>query len=85
MKIRYLKPFTKDFKKLPEAKKKKVTKQIKFLSKDLYHPSLNTRKMKGHDDIWEVRVDYHYRMTFKIIGETLSLRRVGTHEIYHNP
>lgn len=34
---------------------------------------------------WEVRVDYHYRMTFKIIGNTLSLRRVGTHEVYRNP
>jgi len=85
MTIRFLKPFTKDFKKLPDKQKKKVNKQIKLLAQDLFHPSLNTRKMTGHPDVWEARIDYHYRMTFKIDKTVLKLRRVGTHEIYRSP
>lgn len=85
MTIRFLKPFTKDFKKLPEVKKKKVKKQIQLLTRDLSHPSLNAKKMKGHPEIWEARIDYHYRMTFKINNEIIKLRRVGTHEIYRKP
>jgi mRNA-degrading endonuclease YafQ of YafQ-DinJ toxin-antitoxin module len=36
-------------------------------------------------DIWEARIDYHYRMTFVVKGDVLQIRRVGTHEIYRKP
>jgi mRNA interferase RelE/StbE len=80
-----LKPFTKDFKKLPGAKKTKLKQQLQLLVTDLYHPSLNARKMKGYTGVWEARIDYHYRITFKIDKDVVKLRRVGTHEIYRKP
>lgn len=85
MRVRLLKPFTKDFKKLPDTTKKKVWKQIALLAKNLSHPSLKARKMKGHPEVWEARVDYHYRVTFKIDKTVIRMRRVGTHEIYKKP
>jgi len=47
---------------------------------------LHTKKIKGKEDIWEVRVDIHYRMTFEIIGDTIYLRVVGNHDdVLKNP
>lgn len=84
MKVRYSKKFIKDYQKIPQNKQIKVDKAIKHITKDLYHPALNTRKMEGSHK-WEVRVDYHYRMTFEIVEDIIQLSRVGTHEIYRNP
>ncbi len=85
MTIHFLKPFIKDYTKLPDDKQKKVDRLLNLLKQDLYHPGLNARKMTGKEQIWEARVDVHYRMTFKIEGELLVMRRVGTHEIYRRP
>jgi hypothetical protein len=50
------------------------------------HPSLRTKKIKGREDIWEARIDLHYRMTFEIEAETIFLRVVGHHdEVLKNP
>lgn len=84
MTIRLLKPFVKDYGRLPQDKQQKVDKQLRLLSQDFQHPSLNTRKMAG-TDVWEARIDYHFRVTFKIERNVLVMRRVGTHEIYRNP
>lgn len=84
MKIRYSKSFVEDYKKIPQHKQKKIDKAIKLIQEDLYHPGLNTRKMVGVSK-WEARVDYHYRLTFEIVGEAIQMSRVGTHDIYRNP
>ncbi|MEO1256789.1 MAG: hypothetical protein AAFY41_18145 [Bacteroidota bacterium] len=41
--------------------------------------------MTNQSGIWEIRVDYQYRMTFHIDDNYLFMRRIGTHEIYRNP
>lgn len=46
--------------------KKRVKRQLKFLSTDIRHPSLYAKKMKGTEHIWEARIDYHHRMTFQV-------------------
>jgi mRNA interferase RelE/StbE len=37
--------------------------------------------MQGTNDIWEARVTSSYRITFQWTGESLFLRRFGSHDV----
>jgi hypothetical protein len=37
--------------------------------------------MRGVEDIWGASVTLSYRITYEVSGETLVLRRIGTHDI----
>jgi mRNA-degrading endonuclease YafQ of YafQ-DinJ toxin-antitoxin module len=37
--------------------------------------------MHGVEGIWEARVSISQRITFELAGDTLILRRIGTHDI----
>ena len=80
MKIKAYAGFADLYRKLPAAIRKKTDKQISLLSENMFHPSLHTKKIKGKDGIWEVRIDLHYRMTFEIIEDSIMLRVVGNHD-----
>jgi hypothetical protein len=41
--------------------------------------------MGGQNDIFELRVSGYYRITYQQIGETVYLRKIGTHNILRNP
>lgn len=77
--------FGKQYGQLPRNIQKKVDRQILHLAQDIRHPALYAKKMVGQGDVWEGRVDIHYRFTFQIEGDTVILRKVGTHEIYRKP
>ena len=49
------------------------------------HPSLQTEKMEGLDNIWKGRITQNYRFTFRIEGNTYILQRIGSHDIERNP
>lgn len=85
MTVRFSKPFKREYAKLSAPIRKKVDRQIRQLTQDIHHPSLSARKMVNEQAIWEARVDIHYRMTFQLQRDLLTLRRIGTHEIYRNP
>lgn len=85
MTIRLTKPFHKAYRKLPVTIQKKVDRQLKLLETNLSHPGLQSRKMVNKANIWEARVNGHYRFTFQIQGDEFILRKVGTHEIYRKP
>lgn len=72
--------FTLRYRKLPIPAQKKVDKQILNLSRDFFYPSLRTKKLRGHKDWWEFRVDYHYRMIGKKIDQSIILHSVGFHD-----
>ncbi|MDD2717415.1 MAG: type II toxin-antitoxin system mRNA interferase toxin, RelE/StbE family [Candidatus Wallbacteria bacterium] len=80
MKIFAYQKFRKLFRNLPDNIQKKAEKQIKVLSQNIKHPSLQTKKIKGTDGIWEARVDDSYRMTFEIIEDSIYLRVIGSHD-----
>lgn len=81
-KIERTKTFAKQYAKLPVHIRKKVDKQLIFLIEKPDHPSLALKKMIN-SAYWECRVDYHYRIVFRYLDETiLVLLFVGTHEIY---
>jgi len=86
MKIKAYRRFKKAYYTLPQNIQLKVDRQLKMLLEDMRHPSLHTKKIKGKPDIWEARIDFHYRLTFEIVEDTLFLRVVGNHdEVLKNP
>lgn len=86
MKIKAYRRFKKSYQDLPLVIQRKVDKQIALLARDFNHPSLHTKKIKGREEVWEARVDIHYRFTFEIIKDMILLRVVGNHdEILKNP
>jgi len=85
MKFTRLKLFKKDYLHLPQHIRKKVDRQLLTLASNPQHPGIKARKMAGNRDLWEGRINGHYRMTFQIRSKQILLRRVGTHEIYKKP
>ena len=73
--------FDKRYQKLPKSVQKQVDKQISYLEKDFYHPSLHSKKMSGFTDWWEFRISKGYRMIGKRIDNSIILHTVGPHDI----
>ncbi|HEV3277009.1 MAG TPA: type II toxin-antitoxin system RelE/ParE family toxin [Terriglobia bacterium] len=73
--------FEKDFRGLPKELQARTEKALHLLLQDPRHPSLRARKMQGLDDIWEARVSIAYRITYQLAGDTIILRRLGSHDI----
>lgn len=65
--------------KLPLNIQKKTEKQFTFLISDYRYPSLHTRKMGG-GDVFEARIDIHYRFTFQVDGENIYILTIGPHD-----
>ena len=80
MRILAYKRFHRSYQQLHHLIQSKVDKQLRFLAVDLHYPSLQVKRVQGTKDIWEARIDLHYRMTFEIQEETIYLRVVGHHD-----
>ncbi len=80
MKIRLTNSFLKDYKNLDQELRSRVDKQLGFLIDNPRHPSLRLKKLKGTDK-FEIRITGGYRLTFRYEGDTLELRRIGTHDL----
>lgn len=76
----FSKKFSKQYSKLPPSIRNKFDKQIKYLLRDLRHPSVRAKKKQGEKDVWEGRVDRFYRFTFAISGDVATLRTIGPHD-----
>ncbi len=85
MTIRRTDIFLRQYRYLPPYIQKKADRQLVRLLSDLRHPGLYAKKMAGHDDIWEARIDIHHRFTFQIVGDIVILRRIGPHDILRTP
>ena len=86
MKIERTKSFKKDYKELPNIVQERFKKKIVLFIKDIKHPSLRVKKMKGNKDVWEARIDLFYRFTFEMHTERYLLRRIGPHDrVLRNP
>jgi len=79
MKHIFGKGFVKELESLPESIQKKFWKQLTFLLKDLRHPSLHSKKYDEAKNIWQARVDQHYRFYFLINGDVYVLLSIVSH------
>lgn len=71
--------FKKQHQRLPVPQQKKFAKQLAYLTADLRHPSLRSRKMAGADK-FEARIDRHYRFTYIINDSEIWLLTIGPHD-----
>jgi hypothetical protein len=55
------------------------------MERDLKHPSLETRKLKGTNSILEARASKSLRITFNLEGKLIILRTAGEHKILNQP
>lgn len=82
MKVFYSRAFQNDFRDLPKDVQAHAEKQIGLLIDNPRHPSLRVKKIQGiPGSRWEGRVSRGYRFTFDWEGDTVVLRRIGTHDI----
>ena len=84
--------FKKAFLGLPNPIQQKVAKAFVLFQEDPSYPSLGVKKMQGHANIWEGRIDRQYRFTFhfekgEASGDTICVfRNVDNHdECLKNP
>ncbi len=83
--LRWTKAFKKDYKALTDEIKKRAKKQLKILTQNPRHPSLQIKKtkgvvMKGYSNVFEGRITKNYRFFFLIEGDCFILLRCGTHD-----
>jgi mRNA-degrading endonuclease RelE of RelBE toxin-antitoxin system len=67
-------------KKFPPAIKRKTQKSFKLLLEDYHHPSLKSRKMSA-EDVFEARIDYHYRFRFVVDDDDILIISAGIHDV----
>lgn len=70
----------KAYQKLPLVIQQKADRVFNLLLTSPAHPSLRLKKMKGSDDRWEVRIDYHYRFTCTKATHVWIIRTIGPHD-----
>lgn len=80
MKLTIAPEATEQLSKLPKQVQKKANKQFTFLLLNYRHPSLRTRKMGGAN-IFEARIDIHYRFSFQVEGENIYILTIGPHDV----
>jgi addiction module RelE/StbE family toxin len=84
----WLPRFKRDYKKLTPQSQKRINQallQMEREERDLKHPSLETKKLKGTNSIWEARASKSLRITFNLKGNLIILRTVGEHKILNRP
>ena len=69
MRILLSKTYKKGLDDLPQHVQEKADKQLKLLSQDIQHSSLETKKLKGKDNFYSVRVGRDYRILFSFYSE----------------
>jgi mRNA-degrading endonuclease RelE of RelBE toxin-antitoxin system len=79
MKIDYLPRALKALRDAPPAVRKAFFKQAELLERDLRHPSLRAKKYDEVLDLWQARVNKHWRFYFNIVDDTYVVRDIIPH------
>lgn len=58
---------------------RKFQKQLRFLLRDIRHPSLRAKKFDESGDIWQARVDKNVRFYFEIRNDTVTMLSIIKH------
>lgn len=53
----------------PAHVRKAFFKQIRFLERNLGHPSLHAKKYNEAEDKWQARINRDWRFYFRIVGD----------------
>ena len=77
--------FERLFRRLPRSIRDATYEKLALFLEDPSHPSLRVKRIKGTARIWEMSVTMSYRLTFEQEGQTVLLRRIGTHDVLRQP
>lgn len=81
MKFEYNRRFVKSYARLDKPSKKAIDKALVLLLEDFSHPSLRTKKIKGHVDIFEASASMDICVTFHLQKpQTIVFRNCGHHD-----
>ena len=64
MTVRFTERADKDYAALSAMVRRAFGKQLVFLLENPRHPSLRAKKLEGHDDLWQARVNRSWRFYF---------------------
>ncbi len=80
MRLAITERFQRAYRKLSSADQALADKALRLLTENVRHPSLQVKKIKGTEDVWEARASRSLRITFEIHGELIILRNIGRHD-----
>lgn len=84
--IDFLPRFKRAYKRLDPQMQAAVDEAIEDLRKNPIPNGRHVHKMRGHENVWEVRINRGYRMSFSLNGDMAALRNVDSHdELIDNP
>ena len=81
----FTRSFERLFKRLPQPIRNAAYAKLALYLADAAHPSLGVKRIQGTERIWEMSITMNCRLTFKIDGGTVVLRRIGTHDLLRKP
>ncbi len=80
MKIITTKQFSRDYYQLSDSLKSKTKKQINFLEKNRFHPSLHSEKLEPKsENIFSFRINKKFRVSFLIEENCIFLICITNH------
>jgi mRNA-degrading endonuclease RelE of RelBE toxin-antitoxin system len=79
MKVDYLPRALTALEDAPPAIRKAFFKQVKFLLKDIRHPSLRAKKYDEPLGRWQARINKGWRFYFSIADDTYVIRDIIPH------
>jgi len=79
MTVRFTERADKDYAALSAIVRRAFGKQLVFLLENPRHPSLRAKKLEGHDDLWQARVNRSWRFYFKIEGDEYAIIAIVPH------
>ena len=80
MRIRYTPHFKRAFAKLSREEKAIAVQKLELFAGNPRHPSLQSKKIKGSNDVWESRVNRDIRFTWQYCEDGVRLRVTGHHD-----
>ena len=76
--------FWRAYDRLAPSVKIRAREIYRFFEKPPNHPSLCFKKLRGHNDVWSVRVNDQYRAVGVRFGDTIEWIWIGTHNEFDN-
>lgn len=84
--VSYTNKFKRRYRRLDRRMRAEVDTLIRELVEDRLSPGRNLKPMKGHDGIYELRVSYRFRLTFRLREDRVAeLSAVGPHDVLDSP
>ena len=71
--------FRKQFQLLPASIQAQAREAYRQFQRDPNHPSLHFEKLRGHSDLWSVRITLRYRAVAVREGEVFTWFWIGSH------